>query len=570
LPLKREVTPPGPVTILFDRLHELHLNAGEPGVRQIASGIGRGVVSHTTVHNVFRGPRVPRWGTLELIVEELNGEIPVFRELWKAARSAELTVRLDVPDPAVTSSWSDVTESRYDLVVVNHRVPSELSFDSTSSAAQLDLRGIEMAMLDMIRRNNGVWLGTTSAALSHDGPAIARVELSAEEISEHYNGYCSSTIWPVYHCMTTEPDFGPAGRECNRRINERFSESVVDLAARGATVQVHDYHLQLVPEMVRRLRPDVRVGFFLHTPFPPVEVFRRLPDREEILRGVLGAAAIGFQDPLSADNFLRTVVSVLRLPVDGGRIGIDGRVSTVGVFPVSVATGDIAALAAQPQVRRRAAEMRADLGDPRTVFSGLDRLDYTKGVVDRFNAYGELLRDGRLPADRTAFVQFTGAHREDLPEYASLRARIEQIAGRLNGEYGRVGRPVVHYSRSRVRFDDVVALYVATDVMVVTPVRDGMNLIAKEYAASRIDDTGVLVLSEFAGAANELDGALIVNPYDAEALKAALVRAAAMDPAEQAQRMRRMRRHLMQHDIHRWCSSFLAAVRATGPRLDLV
>jgi len=213
-------------------------------------------------------------------------------------------------------------------------------------------------------------------------------------------------------------------------------------------------------------------------------------------------------------------------------------------------------------VQERAAQMRVDLGGPETVFLSTDRLDYTKGIADRLRIYGELLRDGSLSPTRTAFVQIATPSREKLTEYAQLRQRIERLAGQLNGAYGRVGRPVVHYLPNAYSFDEMVSLYLVADVMVVTPSRDGMNLTAKEYVASRTDSRGVLVLSEFAGAAVELRESLVVNPYDDERMKAALVRAVTMTPAEQGRRMRSMRRHLAEHDIHEWMSSFLADLHA--------
>ena len=214
----------------------------------------------------------------------------------------------------------------------------------------------------------------------------------------------------------------------------------------------------------------------------------------------------------------------------------------------------------EARIRRRAADIRAELGGPTTLLVGIDRLDYTKGIEEHLTAYGELLREGRLPSESSAFIQVATLSRERLARYSELRERVARLAGDLNSTYGRVGKPVIHYTNHVFDFTEMAALYAAADVMVVTPLKDGMNLVAKEYVSSRVDNRGVLLLSEFAGAAADLRQAILVNPHDREALKAAILRAVAMNPTEQSQRMRAMRRHLQQHDVHEWTSAFLAGI----------
>jgi trehalose 6-phosphate synthase len=280
-----------------------------------------------------------------------------------------------------------------------------------------------------------------------------------------------------------------------------------------------------------------------------------LPARDEVLRGFLGADLVGFQDRLSADNFVRAAARLDDAKADATMITVDEHRTAVGVYPVSVDVPAIEHLVRQDHIRARARQMRDDFGAPETLFVSSDRLDYTKGIADRLRVYGELLRDGRLSAATTAFVQIATPSRENLAEYARIRERIERLAGQLNGTYGRVGKPVVHYSPHTYTFEEMVSLFSVADVMVVTPFRDGMNLIAKEYVASRTDNRGALVLSEFAGAAIELSESLVVNPYDEQSMKTALVRAATMTGAEQGRRMHSMRRHLAENDIHAWLAS---------------
>ena len=252
-----------------------------------------------------------------------------------------------------------------------------------------------------------------------------------------------------------------------------------------------------------------------------------------------------------------------RTGTDANSIYVDGRRVTVDCLPMSVDTRAFERAAAAPAIQRRAAAIRAELGDPGSLIVGLDRLDYTKGIEQRLLAYGQILADGL--ADSVAFVQVGTLTRENLAKYTELRQRVERMAGRLNGEYGTLGRPAVHYTNQAVDFAEKIALYRAADVMLVTPLSDGMNLVAKEYVASRTDNRGVLVLSEFAGAAAELTDALLINPNDLDDLANAIVRALRMNPAEQARRMETMRGHLRTHDIQTWISAFLTGLdKAAG------
>jgi trehalose 6-phosphate synthase len=549
--LKREPTSAGPITELFDQLHELHLRAGEPGVRQIATGIGRGVLSYTTVHNVFRGPRVPKWGHLDLIVEQLGGDRETFHTLGTAARLAErasaastgsgqgiteASARDDRPavDPSTSPSRRRDSSAirnhggenrQYEFVVVSHRWPV-----ADAAAGQWASRGgrANVTLSELVKTRHGAWVGWSGRSGDGPGPAgpedmsLYGVELSARDVEQHYEGYCLSTIWPLYHGAIERPEFRRSWREANRAVNQRFAGVAAQVAAPGAIVWIHDFHLQLVPAMLRRLRPDLKVGFFLHIPLPPVEMFLRLPGRAETLRGLLGADLVGFQRPLAVQNFLRLCGQVLGLQSTGNAVHVDGRTVVVEALPISVDVTEIERVVARPQTQQRAKQIRAELGNPRTLFVGLDRLDYTKGVEQRLSAYGELLQEGRLLPETSAFIQVSTLSREQLTRYAQLRQRVERLVGHLNGTYGRVGSPVVHYTQQSYDFNELVALYAAADVMIVTPLSDGMNLVAKEYVASRVDNRGMLVLSEFAGAAAELDQAVLVNPYDLDDLKNAI------------------------------------------------
>jgi trehalose 6-phosphate synthase len=309
--------------------------------------------------------------------------------------------------------------------------------------------------------------------------------------------------------------------------------------------------------MLRELRPDLRIGFFLHIPFPPVELFMQLPRRADLLRGLLGADLVGFQRPLAAQNFLQLTARLLDLKPEQDHVEYEGRTVTARAFPISIDVAEIEGIASDPAVQAEAQRLREELGGSRRLLLGVDRLDYTKGIEQRLEAYGELLADGTVSSDDVVLVQVATPSRLRVAEYQQLRERVEREVGRINGEFGDVGRVPVHYIfQSRGR-EDLVALYLAADVMLVTPLRDGMNLVAKEYVAARQDEQGAMVLSEFTGAAAELGDAFLVNPYDTEDIKRAVMAALEAAPEDLAERMRRMRAQVCAYDIDRWAREFL-------------
>src|SRR5690606_18224480 len=344
-------------------------------------------------------------------------------------------------------------------------------------------------------------------------------------------------------------------------------------AAPGAVVWVHDYQLQLVPAILRELRPDVRIGYFHHIPFPPLEIFAQLPWRRQVVEGLLGADLVGFQRSGDAANFVRVVRRFTDLTTRGPLVAVPGPDGTerqvrASAFPISIDSGRFDALARTQAVRDRAAEIRASLGDPQVMLLGVDRLDYTKGIRHRIKAFGELLAEGRLRVPEAVLVQVASPSRQNVEAYQQLREEVELLVGRINGEHGTIGAVPISYLHHSYPPEEMAALYLAADVMLVTSLRDGMNLVAKEFVAACVDDRGVLVLSEFTGAADELAGALLVNPHDIDGLKDAVERAARMDPREMRSRMRKLRRRVMSDDVRRWSQTFLRTLEA-APREPL-
>jgi trehalose 6-phosphate synthase len=320
--------------------------------------------------------------------------------------------------------------------------------------------------------------------------------------------------------------------------------------------------------MLRDLRPDLLIGFFMHVPFPPPELYMQLPRRVELLRGMLGADLVGFQREQAAHNVAQLAQKLLGARATDDAITVDGRTVRTGAFPVSIDVAEMRALAGRPDVVNHAKQLRHDLGQPKRVLLSVDRLDYTKGIEHRLTAYSELLRDGRVKVRDTVMVQVAVPSREGVESYSDLRDRIEGEVGRINGEFGRVGEPAIHYLNQPFARSQLAALYRAADVMVVTPLRDGMNLVAKEFVAAREDGAGALVLSEFAGSAAELGQAFLVNPHDVDGLKDTLLRAMCAGPEDLAARMTAMREHLAEHDILAWARAYLTALDHTGSLAD--
>jgi trehalose 6-phosphate synthase len=463
-----------------------------------------------------------------------------------------------------------------DFIVVANRLPVDLVVgkDGTQSWKRSP-GGLVTALEPMLRARDGAWVGWPGVPdaevepLERDGLLLHPVTLSAGEVAEYYEGFSNGTLWPLYHDVVATPMYHRHWWHAYVRVNQRFAEAVAKVAAPDATVWVQDYQLQLVPANLRKLRPDLRIGFFLHIPFPPTELFLQLPWRSQIVEGLLGADLVGFHTPGGVRNFrwLATRLASGRASGGGkpGEIGVDGRSVKVGAFPISIDSARLDELARSESVRARAEEIRHELGDPKRIVLGVDRLDYTKGISARLRAFHELLEDGRVSAEDTVFVQLATPSRERVEHYQQMRDEIELSVGRINGEFAKVGRPPVHYLHQALPREELVAFFVAADVMLVTPLRDGMNLVAKEYVACRSEETGALVLSEFTGAAGELSSALLINPHDVDGMKDALAAALSMDAEESRRRMRALRRQVLTHDVDRWARSFLDALGLPRP-----
>jgi trehalose 6-phosphate synthase/phosphatase len=372
--------------------------------------------------------------------------------------------------------------------------------------------------------------------------------------------FCSGILWPVLHDLIGELPSHLIGFDRYQQINRRFAELLIARHRPGDVVWVHDYPLMLVPRLVRAAIPDARIGFFLHAPFPATDLFRVLPFGDQLLAGVLGADVLGFQTAAHLGHFAASVLRTLGAALDGDRIHWDGRTVRAGAFPMGVDAQELGRLASSAPVEQRVRELRAGQGQAHGTLLGIDRLDCTRGISRRLLAFRALLGQhpelrGRVKLVQVVLGSRTGADRE-----REVRDEVQGLVGRINGEFGTAGWAPVHYISREDAAEDVVSLYRAADVLLVTPLRDGMNLVAKEFVACRTDGDGVLVLSQFAGAAAELADAVLVNPYDVDGMAQAFHAALVMPVAERRARMLALRQRVLACDVQRWSQLMLDAL----------
>ncbi|GAA2241742.1 trehalose-6-phosphate synthase [Herbiconiux moechotypicola] len=495
---------------------------------------------------------------------------------------------------------SDSPSAAFSFVVVSNRLPVDRVVGPDGEPSfRTSPGGLVTALEPVMQQADGAWIGWTGQAddhvdpFEHDGIELIPVALSHDEVERYYEGFSNDTLWPLYHDVIAPPAYHREWWESYVTVNQRFADRAAEVTAEGGTVWVQDYQLQLVPKMLREKRPDLVIGFFNHIPFPAYGIYSQLPWRAQIIEGLLGADVIGFQRTADAGNFTRAVRrltgyqskgAVIDVPVEEPAAGVvegathriarvrDGKLVRTVVakaFPISIDAERYEELARRPDIQARAREIREGLGDPAIVMLGVDRLDYTKGIGHRLKAFGELVADGELDVEDVTLVQVASPSRERVRTYQMLRDEIELQVGRINGDYSTISHTAISYLHHGYPREEMVALYLAADVMLVTALRDGMNLVAKEYVASRFDNDGVLVLSEFAGASDELRTALRVNPHDIEGLKEAIMQATRMPKAERARRMRALRKRVQEYDVARWSSSFLEALATPAESLPL-
>jgi trehalose 6-phosphate synthase/phosphatase len=414
------------------------------------------------------------------------------------------------------------------------------------------------------------WSGATDDELSAEqrsalnqqleGLRLVSVPLTADQVARYYEGFSNGVLWPLFHYLLDQVPLHVRDWEPYMEVNRRFAEVVAEHYQPGDLIWVHDYQLLLLPELLRQRLPHARIGFFLHIPFPAEELFRTLPERDRLLRGLLGADLVGFHTPAYLRHFAASLTQILGLTVDIDRVQLADREVRLGVFPMGVDAKSFSVMAETPEVQAEAEALRGD-GTLRLLV-GVDRLDYTKGIPRRLLAYERLLENHPELRERVRLVQVAVPSRTNVEAYQEFRALVDGMVGRINGAFGTPRWVPVHYIYRGLSEPELVALYRAADVMLVTPLRDGMNLVAKEFVASRTDGDGVLVLSEFAGASWELPEAVQVNPYDVAGIAESYYLALNMDEEERRTRLGPLRARVATYDVHHWTATFLQQLEA--------
>jgi trehalose 6-phosphate synthase/phosphatase len=459
------------------------------------------------------------------------------------------------------------------VILVSNRLPVRVRV----SGGQLDLQhtvgGLATGLSATHDGRGGEWVGwpgdtgrldVTQRRLLDAALGERRflpVQLTAAEVLRYYEGYSNGVLWPLLHSMPARLPLECRDWGAYVTANERFADVVAARWRPGDLVWVHDYHLLLVPSLLRARLPEARIGLFLHVPFPASDLFRILPRRAEILRGMLGADLIGFQTFGDQSNFLTAVLRALGIEADIDRLEVGGRAVRVGAFPIGV---DFAAFDRDGGDEAVTRELARSAISCESLILGVDRLDYTKGIPGRLLAFEALLERHPRWRGRVRLLQISVPTREGVGAYRELRRQVDELVGRINGDWSTIGWVPIHQIHRAFDEAQLRALYRVAQVMVVSPLRDGMNLVAKEFVASRRDERGVLVLSEFAGAAAELSEAVLVNPHDVEGTADALHIALSMPAPEQGMRMRAMRARLRGTDIHAWSAAFLGQLAEAG------
>lgn len=466
-----------------------------------------------------------------------------------------------------------MANERTNLIIISNRLPVTVGETITKSSGGLvaALEGLSAERFEM------KWIGWPGSVVPDERKAEVErllvdehgcipIFLSEDEAAGHYEGFSNSSLWPVLHYMPNYMRYDPAWWDQYREANERFANKALELAKSGDLVWVHDYQLMLVPAMLHAAMPELRVGFFLHTPFPSFETFRCHPKRAELVTGMLGADLIGFHTFGYMRHFRSTVLRLLGLESEIALIRTEsGHTAALGVFPIGINAPRFQAALDSPEFKQRLEQMRASDSDKQIVLS-VERMDYTKGILHRIEAIERFL-DELEDRDTIKFIFVSVPSREGVEEYQDLRAEVEAQVGRINGTYATLRNSPIRFIHGSVDFIDLCALYAHSDVGLVTPLIDGMNLVAKEYIACQMEDPGVLILSEFAGAAGELFNAMIVNPYDSEGVARALREALALTSEEKVARNKAMRARIMKYDARHWARTFIDQLRnARGER----
>ena len=470
------------------------------------------------------------------------------------------------------------------LLVVSNRLPIVLNKTDSGWVSQPGSGGLITALTPVLKQRGGLWIGWPGATGDDDltdtltqagqdaGFNFAPVAMTEKERDDFYYGFSNEIIWPLFHDLHMRCNYDPAYWDAYRTVNRKFAQAIKENLQEDDFIWVHDYHLMHVAKELREAGVQQRIGFFLHIPFPPPEIFLKLPWRFDVLQALLEFDVLGFQTQGYRHSFTQCIRSVM----PGFSVRGHGRIVTtktpqrdvqIGVFPISIDFDEFANHAASEEVTQLTQLVYDSYPDTRIVL-GVDRLDYTKGIPERLRAFGRALERFPDMREKVTLVQVVVPSRTAIDEYQDLKSEIEQLVGKINGQFTASGWVPIHYIFRSLDRANLLSFYRAADIMAVTPLRDGMNLVAKEYCACRTDNDGVLILSEFAGTAAAMHrGALLVNPHDREGMAESFYHAYLMEEEEQRIRMSGLRQQIHTHDVFWWLEMFLSA--SSGVAVEL-
>jgi len=461
------------------------------------------------------------------------------------------------------------------LLIVSNRLPLNVERKDGKLHFQPSLGGLATALGAFYKSRPSLWIGWPGIEQERlkkgeekqieDKLAEERcypVFLSGKDVDDFYFGFCNQTIWPLFHYFPHFVEYDPELWQAYQRVNEIFADAIVGVAKEDDIFWVQDYHFMLLPKLIRDRLPRATIGFFLHIPFPAYEVYRLLPWRREILDGLLGANLVGFHTHDYVWNFLDSTRNLLGYGGSMGWVTTPDHVSKADVFPIGIGYEHYSSIAKSPEVDAEVKKFREKLGDRKIIVS-VDRLDYSKGIPNRLEAYSLFLEKHPEYREKVVFILVIGPSRIKVQRYADLKQQIEEMVGTINGKFGTIGWTPLEYLYSPIPYHALLGLYKMADVCPITPLRDGMNLVAKEYLATKVDGKGVLILSEMTGAARELGDAIIINPNNIEEIAQAFADALTMPEKEQIERNRAMQERIKRYDISRWASDFIGKLYET-------
>ncbi len=452
-------------------------------------------------------------------------------------------------------------------IIISNRLPIKIESEEGGFVYKKSAGGLATGLGSVYKEGDNLWIGwpgissgskedyqKITADLSKEN--LVPVFLTEEEIQDFYEGFSNATLWPIFHYFARYAVFEETFWESYKGVNQKFCDVIIQHLRPDDTVWVHDYQLLLLPGMLRAHFKDISIGFFQHIPFPSYEIFRSIPWRRELLMGMLGSDLIGFHTYDDMRHFLSSVNRLAGIGYEHGQISIENRRVTVDAFPMGIDYEKYATTATLADTLAREVRYRKSMGEEKIILS-IDRLDYSKGIPQRLRALELFFEENPEYLRKVSLFMIVVPSRDNVERYRLLKVEIDELVGRINGKFGRVNWSPIHYFYRSFPLEALSAFYRMADVALVTPLRDGMNLVCKEYIASKIDQQGVLILSEMAGSAKELSDAILINPFDIKQIVDALKQALEMPKEEQKKHMAIMQSSLKRYNIHHWVSLFL-------------